>query len=312
MVVWTLVKGKKDTNPERQPVAATNTIKFEAPTSYDISKEKSDYKSTLESYSEKDEETNLEQEVKKRPEIDFTVTSKTIKAKKEAEPVVQAQTIIKSSTVGEGSAQKKVNRLSQIENSVAPSLQPEQKSEDANGTTRRKLNSSTQQTKAKDTTFATTLVKSIEDPAQLEIPVVAHGDQTLMNEQRVKLRVTKETIVGGHVLEANQILTGTVAFKKDRVLITVYSFKWKNQTIRTRLFAYDKGELGIYAAGSTDKDIATNTGQQVASRTHVSVPTPLGAISVGGGAATKKITEKKNQFELTSQYNLILSDTEQQ
>lgn len=102
------------------------------------------------------------------------------------------------------------------------------------------------------------------------ISAVVHGDQTLVNGQSVKLRMTEEMRAGRHVIPKNTILTGVGKISGERLGIEISSIEYEGNIIPVSLQAYDSdGQHGIYIPGSMEmnavKEIAGNMGQNMGS-----------------------------------------------
>ena len=102
------------------------------------------------------------------------------------------------------------------------------------------------------------------------IGAVVHGDQTLINGQSVKLRMTEEMRAGKHVIPKNTILTGVGKITGERLEILISSIEYEGNIIPVSIQAYDSdGQHGIYIPGSMEmnavKEIAGNMGQNMGS-----------------------------------------------
>ena len=273
-------------------------------------KDKEEYKSTLDAYEETQAKENQEAEKKILQEpIGF---NKTLNPSDQEKQTAERQAEIQQSAVNKTAdpatnkkATQSLQNVDKKETQITTEIQP---NETEPLVTKRKLVSASQREDLTSTTEKEMISVNEKTESLNEVPVVVHGDQTVLNGQRIRLRVTKNAQVGGHIIDADQILTGTCVFSSDRVNITIHSFRSEGQIVKMKLYAYDNGEMGIYATTNTNQDIANETAQQATRRVRFSIPTPLGSIPVGGGAASKKIAEQEKQFQITSQYNLTLSD----
>lgn len=107
------------------------------------------------------------------------------------------------------------------------------------------------------------------------INVVVHGDQTLVNGQSVKLRITEPMRAGKHLISPNTILTGVGKITGERLEIMVTSIEYEGNIIPVSLQAYDSdGQQGIYIPGSMEmtavKEIVGNMGQNLGSTINIS------------------------------------------
>lgn len=102
------------------------------------------------------------------------------------------------------------------------------------------------------------------------INAVVHGDQTLINGQGVKLRMTEPMRAGRYTIPKNTILTGVGKISGERLEILISSIEYEGNIIPVSLQAYDSdGQHGIYIPGSMEmnavKEIAGNMGQNMGS-----------------------------------------------
>lgn len=102
------------------------------------------------------------------------------------------------------------------------------------------------------------------------INAVVHGDQTLIDGQSVKLRMTEAMRAGRYTIPKNTILTGVGKISGERLGIEISSIEYEGNIIPVNLQAYDSdGQYGIYIPGSMEmnavKEIAGNMGQNMGS-----------------------------------------------
>lgn len=107
------------------------------------------------------------------------------------------------------------------------------------------------------------------------VNAVVHGDQTLVNGQSVKLRMTEPMRAGKHVIPRNTILTGVGKITGERLEIMISSIEYEGNIIPVSMQAYDSdGQQGIYIPGSMEmtavKEIAGNMGQNLGSTINIS------------------------------------------
>ncbi len=94
--------------------------------------------------------------------------------------------------------------------------------------------------------FSNSKVKTeSERPAEnLEIYACVHTNQTVMNNQRVKLRTTKEFIYGGKKYPINTIIYGIARIRPNRMLVEITRI---NQTeIKLEVFDSEDSNRGLY------------------------------------------------------------------
>ncbi|KAA6318319.1 hypothetical protein EZS27_031656 [termite gut metagenome] len=97
------------------------------------------------------------------------------------------------------------------------------------------------------------------------ISAVVHHDQTLINGQSVRLRLTEPMMAGGTVIPSNTILTGIAALQGERLSIFISSIEQGGAIIPVEIRVFDSdGQQGIYIPGSLEldaaKEIAANMG----------------------------------------------------
>jgi conjugative transposon TraM protein len=141
------------------------------------------------------------------------------------------------------------------------------------------------------------------------INAVVHEDQTLINGQGVRLRVTEPMQAGGQLLPRNTILTGVGRMQGERMEIRVSSIEHEGTIIPVSLQAYDSdGQQGVYIPGSMEmaavKEIAGNTGQNLGSTINISqqgageqLLTDLGRGAIQG--ASQYISKKAREVKVT-------------
>ena len=106
------------------------------------------------------------------------------------------------------------------------------------------------------------------------INAVVHGDQTLVNGQSVKLRMTEPMRAGKHIIPRNTILTGVGRIAGERLEIQISSIEYEGNIIPVSMLAYDSdGQLGVYIPGSMEmtavKEITGNMGQNLGSSINI-------------------------------------------
>jgi conjugative transposon TraM protein len=141
------------------------------------------------------------------------------------------------------------------------------------------------------------------------IKAVVHEDQTLVNGQSVRLRVTEPMQAGGQLIPRNTILTGVGRILGERMEIRVSSIEHEGNIIPVSLQAYDlDGQQGIYIPGSMEmaavKEIAGNMGQNLGSTINISQQgageqlfTDLGRGAIQG--ASQYISKKAREVKVT-------------
>ncbi|MFR3216439.1 MAG: conjugative transposon protein TraM [Dysgonomonas mossii] len=141
------------------------------------------------------------------------------------------------------------------------------------------------------------------------INAVVHGDQTLINGQSVKLRMTEPMRAGKHIIPRNTVLTGVGKITGERLEIQISSIEYDGNIIPVSLQAYDSdGQQGIYIPGSMEmtaiKEIAGNMGQNLGSTINISrqgageqLLTDLGRGAIQG--TSQYISKKAREIKVT-------------
>jgi len=100
------------------------------------------------------------------------------------------------------------------------------------------------------------------------IGAVVHDDQTLIDGQTVRLRLTEPLVAGTSVIAENSIITGVAKIQGERLEILITSLEYQAEIIPVEMTVYDTdGQRGIYIPGSMEmnavKEIAANMGNSV-------------------------------------------------
>lgn len=100
------------------------------------------------------------------------------------------------------------------------------------------------------------------------ISAVVHDDQTLIDGQTVRLRLTEPLVAGTTVIAENSIITGVAKIQGERLEILITSLEYQAEIIPVEMTVYDTdGQRGIYLPGSMEmnavKEIAANMGNSV-------------------------------------------------
>lgn len=100
------------------------------------------------------------------------------------------------------------------------------------------------------------------------IGAVVHDNQTLIDGQTVRLRLTEPLVAGTSVIAENSIITGIAKIQGERLEILITSLEYQAEIIPVEMTVYDTdGQRGIYIPGSMEmnavKEIAANMGNSV-------------------------------------------------
>lgn len=149
------------------------------------------------------------------------------------------------------------------------------------------------------------------------IGAVVHDDQTLIDGQTVRLRLTEPLVAGTSVIAENSIITGVAKIQDERLDILITSLEYQAEIIPVEMMVYDTdGQRGIYIPGSMEmnavKEIAANMGNSVGTSFTMNQSTgqqitsdlTKGLMQGASQYMTKKIRQVK--VKLKSGYKLYL------
>lgn len=157
-----------------------------------------------------------------------------------------------------------------------------------------------------------------EDAGKNTISAVAHGDQTLVDGQTVRLRTTEEMRAGRHIIPRNTVITGIGRITGERLEISLTTIEYDGAIIPVELTAYDSdGQRGIYIPGSMEleavKEIAGNLGSNLGTTINLNqqsageqLLTDLGRGAIQG--TSQYISKKARQVKVTLKagYRMLL------
>jgi conjugative transposon TraM protein len=97
------------------------------------------------------------------------------------------------------------------------------------------------------------------------ITACVHGDQTILNGQNVRLRLTEPVRAGKTTVPLNTLISGTAKIQGERLDITVHSVEFAGQILPVELTVYDlDGQQGIFIPNLQElnaaKEIVANMG----------------------------------------------------
>ncbi len=150
------------------------------------------------------------------------------------------------------------------------------------------------------------------------IAAVVHEDQTLVDGQSVKIRMTEAMRVGQYLIPRNTILTGIGKIAGERLEIIVSSIEFEGTIIPVKMQAYDSdGQPGIYIPGSMEitavKEIAGNMGQNLGNTINISqqsageqLLTDLGRGVIQGTSQYISKKAKEAKVTLKAGYRILL------
>lgn len=129
------------------------------------------------------------------------------------------------------------------------------------------------------------------------IRAIVHDDQTLVDGQTIRLRLTEPLAAGTTIVPENSIVTGIAKIQGERLDVQITSLEYNGEIIPVEMQAYDTdGQRGIYIPGSLEmnavKEIVANMGN--------SVGTSFTMTQSTGAQLTSDLT--KGLIQGTSQY----------
>lgn len=100
------------------------------------------------------------------------------------------------------------------------------------------------------------------------ISAVIHDDQTVVDGQTTRLRLTEPLMAGTILISENTILTGVAKIQGERLDIQISSIEYQKTIIPVEMVTYDSdGQKGIHIPGSLEmnaaKEIIANMGNSV-------------------------------------------------
>lgn len=144
-----------------------------------------------------------------------------------------------------------------------------------------------------------------------------HQEQTLVDGQRVKLRLLESLRAGSVVLPPGHVISGVAKLQKDRLDILINSLEYGGSIIPVAMTVYDTdGSAGIYCPGSEElnaaKEITANAGSSLGSSIsfatsagqQIAMDVTRGLISGGSQYLSKKMRVVK--VTLKENYQVLL------
>lgn len=100
------------------------------------------------------------------------------------------------------------------------------------------------------------------------ISAVIHDDQTVVDGQTTRMRLTEPLMAGTMIIPENTILTGVAKIQGERLDILISSIEYQGTIVPVEMVTFDSdGQKGIYIPGSLEmnaaKEIVANMGNSV-------------------------------------------------
>ncbi len=149
------------------------------------------------------------------------------------------------------------------------------------------------------------------------ISAVVQGDQTLVDGQSIRLRLTEPLMAGTVFIPENIIITGQAKIQGERLEILIASLEYQGTILPVELTVYDSdGQKGVYIPGSLElnagKEIVANMGNSMgtsftmtqSASSQIASDVSKGAIQGVSAYMQKKIRQVK--VTLKSGYRVML------
>lgn len=149
------------------------------------------------------------------------------------------------------------------------------------------------------------------------ISAVIHDDQTVINGQTTRLRLTEPLMAGTTLIPENTIVTGVAKIQGERMDIQISSIEYQGTIIPVEMSTYDSdGQRGIYIPGSLEmnaaKEVMANMGNSVGTSftmtesTGAQLTSDLTKSAIQGLSAYMQKKIKEVKVTLKSGYKVML------
>ena len=165
--------------------------------------------------------------------------------------------------------------------------------------------------------FYTVSDEKLDQGSKNTISACIHNDQTIVDGQSVRLRLTEQLLAGTILVPANAIISGTARIQGERLGITVNSLEYDGLILPVELTVYDTdGQRGIYipntgtvnAAKEIVANMGTSAGTSISLTSNASqqLVADLGRSAIQGTSQymAKKLREVK--VNLKAGYKILL------
>lgn len=149
------------------------------------------------------------------------------------------------------------------------------------------------------------------------IAAVIHDDQTVVDGQTTRLRLTEPLIAGATIIPENTILTGVAKIQGERLDILISSVEYQGTIISVEMVTFDTdGQKGIHIPGSLEmnaaKEVVANMGNSVGTSftmtqsTGAQLASDLSKGAIQGVSAYMQKKIKQVKVTLKSGYKVML------
>jgi conjugative transposon TraM protein len=155
----------------------------------------------------------------------------------------------------------------------------------------------------------------IEHVTDNAVEAVIPETQVLVSGSTVKLRLTNDIRINGHLIPRDQLIYGTTSLSNERLKIQFSSIRSGNNILPVSLEAYDMdGLAGVFIPGSINRDVAKQSGDQAMNAIGLTTLDPsLGAQAASAGiqAAKTLVSRKVKLIRVTVKagYRVLLKNS---
>jgi hypothetical protein len=128
------------------------------------------------------------------------------------------------------------------------------------------------------------------------------GEQMVMVNSRLRMRLVKEAVIDGLAVKKNSLIYGFIRFQPNRAIIEIENIN--QQPVKLKAYDLQDGSEGIYVENSFRADATREVIGDVVDEINIAGVPQLGGI--------KKIFQKNNKnikVTITNNYKLILKQT---
>lgn len=155
----------------------------------------------------------------------------------------------------------------------------------------------------------------IENVTDNAVEAIIPETQVLVSGSTVKLRLTNDIRINGHLIPKDQLIYGTTSLSNERLKIQFSSIRSGNSILPVSLEAFDlDGLAGIFIPGSINRDVAKQSGDQAMNSIGLTSLDPsLGAQAASAGiqAAKTLVSRKVRLIKVTVKagYRVLLKNS---
>lgn len=118
------------------------------------------------------------------------------------------------------------------------------------------------------------------------IPAMVYGDQSIVNQGRVKVRLLEAVTVRGITLPTGTLVYGQGSFSAERVQVVITSIQYENKILPVSMTAYDMdGMAGIYVPNIQGLQDMRQAAGQSASGINLSTGSARNGLAAAGASA---------------------------